>query len=70
MPREIKGDAVDEGRRLERYLQKLDGGLPTSLVRRLLRQRRVRVNDRRVRDGALLLHAGDQLQIHHHFTQP
>ncbi|RKZ18088.1 hypothetical protein DRQ53_01505 [bacterium] len=69
LPREIKVDAVDEGRRLERYLAKLDGGLPPSLVRRLLRQRRVRVNDRRVRDGALLLHAGDQLQIHHDFTQ-
>lgn len=70
VPREITVESVDDGRRLDRYLERIDGGLPSSLVRRLLRQRRVRVNDRRVRDGALPLAAGDRLQIHHDFLDP
>jgi RluA family pseudouridine synthase len=65
--REIEVGAVDGGRRLDRFLGKLDGGLPESLVRRLLRQRRVRVNGRRTRDGSLTLSAGDRLEIHHEF---
>jgi hypothetical protein len=35
--REFEVASVDDGRRLDRYLEKLEGGLPTSLVRRLLR---------------------------------
>lgn len=69
MARQIEVDAVDHGRRLDRFLEKLDGGLPASLVRRLLRQRRVRVNERRIRDARYQLSAGDRLEIHHDFTE-
>jgi 23S rRNA pseudouridine955/2504/2580 synthase len=62
--REFTVAPVDDGRRLDRFLQKLEGGLPASLVRRLLRQRRVRVNGRRVRDGNLRLMSGDQIELH------
>jgi 23S rRNA pseudouridine955/2504/2580 synthase len=68
--RQIEVDAVDHGRRLDRFLEKLDGGLPPSLVRRLLRQRRVRVNERRIRDATYLLSSGDRLEIHHEFSEP
>lgn len=64
MATQIAVNAVDDGRRLDRFLEKLEGGLPASLVRRLLRQRRIRVNDRRVRDGSLRLSAGDRIEIH------
>ncbi len=67
--RQIEVDAVDHGRRLDRFLEKLDGGLPASLVRRLLRQRRVRVNERRIRDAKYQLSAGDRLEIHHDFSE-
>ena len=63
MAHEFEVASVDDGRRLDRYLENLEGGLPTSLVRRLLRQRRVRVNDRRVRDGNLRLNTGDRIAI-------
>jgi len=66
--RHIDVGAVDHGRRLDRYLEKLDAGLPVSLVRRLLRQRRVRVNGRRIRDGEHRLETGDRIEIHHDFT--
>lgn len=66
--RQLDVGAVDDGRRLDRYLEKLDAGLPASLVRRLLRQRRVRINGRRVRDGEHRLAAGDRIEIHHEFT--
>lgn len=68
MARHIEVGPVDEGRRLDRFLARLDGGLPSSLVRRLLRQRRVRVNGRRVRDAAHTLRAGDRIEIHHDFA--
>jgi RluA family pseudouridine synthase len=68
--RHIEVDAVDHGRRLDRFLEKLDGGLPPSLVRRLLRQRRVRINERRIRDATYRLSSGDHLEIHHDFTAP
>jgi 23S rRNA pseudouridine955/2504/2580 synthase len=67
LARDIEIGPVDDGRRLGRFLEKLDGGLPPSLVRRLLRQRRVRVNGRRVRDPEARLSAGDRLEIHHTF---
>jgi 23S rRNA pseudouridine955/2504/2580 synthase len=67
--RQMEVEAVDEGRRLDRYLEKFAGGLPTSLVRRLLRQRRVRVNGKRVRNPAHRLVAGDRLEIHHEFPE-
>jgi len=68
--RQIEVDAVDHGRRLDRFLEKLDGGLPMALVRRLLRQRRVRVNERRIRDATYRLSSGDRLEIHHDFSEP
>lgn len=68
--RRLEVDAVDDGRRLDRFLEKLDGGLPPSLVRRLMRQRRVRVNERRIRDATHRLSAGDRIEIHHDFSEP
>ena len=68
--RQTEVDEVDDGRRLDRFLEKLDGGIPASLVRRLIRQRRVRVNDRRIRDAAHRLSAGDRIEIHHDFSEP
>jgi 23S rRNA pseudouridine955/2504/2580 synthase len=67
LAREIEVGPVDDGRRLDRFLERIDGGVPPSLVRRLLRQRRVRVNGRRVRDPQTRLLAGDLLEIHHAF---
>jgi 23S rRNA pseudouridine955/2504/2580 synthase len=61
---------VDDGRRLDRYLEKLEGGLPGSLVRRFLRQRRVRVNGKRVRDGSLRLTGGDRIEVHAELQPP
>jgi 23S rRNA pseudouridine955/2504/2580 synthase len=62
--------AVDDGRRLDRHLEKLQGGLPGSLVRRLLRERRVRVNGRRIRDGSHRLAEGDVIEIHARLETP
>ena len=68
LARRLEVGAVDDGRRLDRFLAQLDAGLPTSLVRRLLRQRRVRVNGRRVRQPDHSLRAGDRIEIHHDFA--
>ena len=64
MAHELEVGTVDDGRPLDRYLEKVEGGLPSSLVRRLLRQRRVRVNGKRVRDGKRRLASGDRIEIH------
>ena len=56
--------APDAGRRLDRFVQAALGDVPTSLVQRLLRQKKVRVNDVRGR-GDQRLHPGDLVVVHH-----
>lgn len=53
----------DDGRRVDRYLQSALG-VPMSLVQRLLRQGKVRVNGTKVK-GPHRLAAGDELVAHH-----
>ncbi len=55
---------ADADRRLDRWLQPALGGAPFSLVRRLLRQRRVRINGRRAR-AEDRLRVGDEVVVHH-----
>lgn len=55
---------ADAGRRLDRWLQAALGDVPFSLVRRLLRQKEVKVNGRRGRPDTTLA-TGDEVVVHH-----
>lgn len=54
----------DAGRRLDRYVQAALGNVPPSLVQRLLRRGKVRINGARGRPGDKVA-AGDQVEVHH-----
>lgn len=64
MRHEFPVTAPDAGRRLDRFVQVALGGVPASLVQRLLRQKKVRVNEARGR-ADLRLRAGDVVVVHH-----
>ena len=53
----------DDGRRLEKWLQSAAPGLTTGLLRKYVRLRRVRINGKPAREGAVL-GAGDVLQVY------
>jgi 23S rRNA pseudouridine955/2504/2580 synthase len=57
-------NAPDANRRLDRVLQRELGAVPPSLVHRLLRQRKVRVNGRRGRADQRL-RTGDVVEVHY-----
>ncbi len=54
----------DAGRRLDRWLSTALGDEPFSVVRRLLRKKKVRRNGLRARPDELL-EAGDEIVVHH-----
>jgi RluA family pseudouridine synthase len=56
--------APDAGRRLDRWLGAALGGVSFSVVRRLLRQKKVRRNGKRARAEDVLA-AGDEIVVHH-----
>lgn len=62
--RTIKVGTNDGGQRLDRFLRKSLDHLPDALLYRYLREKRVKVNGRRVTDGALRLTAGDELSLY------
>lgn len=66
MRREFRITEADADRRLDRWLQGALGDAPFSLVRRLLRQKDVKVNGGRGRPETRL-HAGDVVVVHHQF---
>ncbi len=55
---------ADAGRRLDRFVQAALGNVPPSLVQRLLREGKVRLNAGRGRPGDRIV-AGDEVVIHH-----
>lgn len=54
----------EEGRRLERYLEKQLPRAPKSLLYKLLRTKAVKVNGKRVQDPKYSLSSGDQVEIY------
>lgn len=56
--------APDAGRRLDRFVQGALGGVPTSLVQRLLRQKKIRLNGVRARADQRV-QEGDVVVVHH-----
>jgi 23S rRNA pseudouridine955/2504/2580 synthase len=68
MPLNFKIAPPDAERRLDRWLQGALDDAPFSLVRKLLRQKKVRLNGKRAR-AEDRLKAGDEVVVHHNLEQ-
>ncbi len=54
----------DENQRLDKFLGKLMPDAPRSILYKALRKKRIKINGKRVTDGALRLNAGDILELY------
>ena len=62
--RRITAGTNDEGKRLDRFLLKLSAKLPSSAIYKALRKKQVKVNGKRITDGAFRLSAEDELELY------
>ena len=60
--RELKIGKNDAGQRLDKFLTKSLYGMPVSLMYRLIRQKKIKVNRKRAENNQMLLE-GDTLQL-------
>ena len=54
----------DSGQRIDRFITKLMPRLPKSMLYKGLRKRCVKLNGRHVRDGAVFIEEGDQIELY------